>query len=193
MPLMQVPYRRRLAVRLTAAIATVVALTFAVFVLLALGAQKTRLEAEAVRGAALLSDTIRASGLEHMLDDRGTTYALMDTIANGRASRRSASSTRGRITFSPSGPRSAAWSTSGPNPATPATQQASLLSASLCLRAAASTLLPAATGCWPWSPLSTTSPAAPRPPVTPILPTSRCWVWWTSASPWQTSTTAWPA
>ncbi len=82
MPLRSVPHARRLSIRLTAGIVAVVALTLSAFIYLALEAQKARLLDEAVRGAALLSDTIRTSVLEHMLDDRrDNAYALMDTIA----------------------------------------------------------------------------------------------------------------
>ncbi len=102
MPLDQVPFRRRLSVRLTTAMVSVVGVAFAGFVLLALRAQRARLEGEAVRGAALLSDTIRASGLEHMLEDRRSdAYALMDTIGKQEGIEKvRIFNKEGRITFS---------------------------------------------------------------------------------------------
>jgi two-component system NtrC family sensor kinase len=102
MPLRRVPYHRRLSVRLTAAIAVVLAAALSLFALLALRAQRTRLEAEAVRGAALLSDTIRNSGLEHMLDDRrDEAYALMDTIGKQEGIEKvRIFNKEGRVTFS---------------------------------------------------------------------------------------------
>jgi len=78
---MHVRWRRRLSVRLTAVVALVVTVTIGAFVALGLRAQQGHLEGEVVRGAALLSDTIKSSTHQHMLDDRRQdAYLIMETI-----------------------------------------------------------------------------------------------------------------
>ena len=67
---LDIRWRRRLSVRLTAVISAVVATVVGACVLLGLRAQQRHLVGEVVRGAALLSDTIKSSGRQHMLEDR---------------------------------------------------------------------------------------------------------------------------
>ena len=78
---MDVSWRRRLSVRLTAVVAMVVMVTMGAFVALGLRAQQRHLEGEVIRGAALLSDTIKSSTHQHMLEDRRQdAYLIMETI-----------------------------------------------------------------------------------------------------------------
>lgn len=78
---LQVRWSRRLSVKLTAVATVATLLIVGVVVLVALQAQRRLLIAEVVRGAALLSDTIKSSTYMMMLDDRRQeAYRIMEDI-----------------------------------------------------------------------------------------------------------------
>jgi two-component system NtrC family sensor kinase len=78
---LNIPWPRRVAVRLTLAIAVVVATIFGTLLAAALREQRHHLEEEAVRGAALLSDTVKRSAHRLMLEDRrDEVYVMMGAV-----------------------------------------------------------------------------------------------------------------
>ncbi len=96
------PWHSRLGVRVAAAVAAATATVLLVVAAAGLQAAREHLQAEVVRGAALLSDTLKWSSRQHMLDDRrADAYAMMRTVA-GQAGMEHVRvfDKRGRITFS---------------------------------------------------------------------------------------------
>ncbi len=80
-PLEMIPWWRRLSVKLPAAIAVVIFGTMMTMTLLALQSQGEFLIGEAVRGAALFSDTIRSSTHDQMLrGQKAEAYKVMESI-----------------------------------------------------------------------------------------------------------------
>ncbi|HEX6739734.1 MAG TPA: two-component sensor histidine kinase, partial [Vicinamibacteria bacterium] len=102
MSTLQVAWRRRLGLRLALGIAAVVVATGSALVALGLRAQRRQVVAEAVRGAALLSETIRNSTHQHMLEDRRQdAYSIMRTIGGQEGIEQvRIFNKEGRITFS---------------------------------------------------------------------------------------------
>jgi two-component system NtrC family sensor kinase len=71
----------RLGVKLAAPIALVALATIGVFAIISIRAQKEHVIGEAVRAAALLSETVKSSIYHHMLaDQRADAYQIMDSI-----------------------------------------------------------------------------------------------------------------
>lgn len=78
----RVKWSNRLSVRLPAAIALLTLAGVGSFLVLGLRMERAHLIEEVVRGAALLSDTIKSSTYQHMLnDERDAVYGMMTTIA----------------------------------------------------------------------------------------------------------------
>jgi two-component system, NtrC family, sensor kinase len=98
----QVRWRRRVSLRLTALIVVVVATTAGALVALGLRTQQRHVVGEVVRGAALLSDTIKNSTHQHMLEDRRQdAYAMMQAIGGQEGIEKvRIFNKEGRITFS---------------------------------------------------------------------------------------------
>ena len=101
-PQQKVPLQRRLGMKLGAAVALITLLALSTFSFLTIQQQRRHLVDELVRGAALFSDTIRASTREEML--RGqmeTTYRIMEGIANQKpVTKLRIFDRKGRVTFS---------------------------------------------------------------------------------------------
>ena len=80
---LQLPWRRRLSVAVIAAVAAVTLATFAVFALVMIRNQRSQMLDEAIRGAALFSDSIRTSTHDQMLAGRkDEAYRLMRAFAD---------------------------------------------------------------------------------------------------------------
>ena len=81
-PLGTIPWWRRLSVKLTVAFAAVIFVSIYAMTRLALRAEEQFLVGEAVRGAALFSDTIRSSTYDQMLrGEKGEAYKVMKSIS----------------------------------------------------------------------------------------------------------------
>ncbi len=92
----------RLGFRITAVTVGATIAAIGAFVALAVRAQQTRLEGEAIRGATLFSDTIRSSTHDQMLrDDKEEAYRVMERIGGLRdVERVRLFNSDGRVTFS---------------------------------------------------------------------------------------------
>lgn len=101
----RIPFRHRLSVKLGAAIAAVTLGTISVFVLLAIPAQKDHMVREVIRGAALLSDTIRSSTHEQMLQgQKDKAYQVIQSIGRLEGIEKVRIFNKdGRVTFSTAG------------------------------------------------------------------------------------------
>ncbi len=78
----EIPWWRRLSVALIATVAGVTLVSIGLFALLTIGAQRAQMMDEALRGAALFSDTIRTSTREQMLEGRKEdAYRVMQAIS----------------------------------------------------------------------------------------------------------------
>jgi two-component system NtrC family sensor kinase len=102
MPLSHVPWWKRLAVILPAAISIGTLVLVGTAAILFLRAQETHLVNEVVRGAALFSETIKSSTYHDMLADRrDSAYLVMDTIGHQSGiDRVRFFNKEGRVTFS---------------------------------------------------------------------------------------------
>jgi two-component system, NtrC family, sensor kinase len=98
----QVRWQRRVSLRLTVLIVVVVATTGGALVALGLRTQQRHVVGEVVRGAALLSDTIKNSTHQHMLEDRRQdAYSMMQAIGRQEGIEKvRIFNKEGRITFS---------------------------------------------------------------------------------------------
>ena len=102
---LQLPWHRRLSVAVIAAVAAVTLATFAVFALVMIRNQRSQMLDEAIRGAALFSDSIRTSTHDQMLAGRkDEAYRLMRAFADrDQVEKVRIFNKEGRIMFSTAG------------------------------------------------------------------------------------------
>jgi len=97
-----IPWWRRLSVTLIATVSAVTLIAIGLFAVLAIGAQRAEMKNEALRGAALFSDTIRTSTRDQMLSGKKEdAYRVMQAISeNENVEKVRIFNKEGRIMFS---------------------------------------------------------------------------------------------
>jgi len=102
MEVARIPWWRRLSVTLITTVSAVTLIAIGLFAILATGAQQAEMKNEALRGAALFSDTIRTSTRDQMLSGRKEdAYRVMQAISeNENVEKVRIFNKEGRIMFS---------------------------------------------------------------------------------------------